>query len=655
MIEIKITPEMKARFAAETAEHLDAFEQMMLKLESESFDQDAVNTAFRAVHSIKGNSDYIGVKDINDLSNALEDLLDAVRKKEVGVTRETIPVLLEGLDALRAMNRHITREDYQETDIAGLLKKIHGLKGTLSPLAPEPETARHSVDVVKIFSITSTQHIQYLTQQANNALDGHSSKKARDNILRILRTFFISANYAGIDSVAETLKEFEKKVSAAKTFGKRLAADLVEQLDKVEILIRESNDRSSPSDSTGEMSEAVSAEIIEMDMRLSPQRADELMNRVTELSIAVSGLNYSTERITAAHVSIEQVESLNRAVKAVNRAATSTHAATQAIRLVRMDTLFDRLPRIVRDLSLKFGKKIDISMIGGKTEIDRKVIEKLVDPMIHLIRNAVDHGIEVPEERSRLKKPETGTITVKAFQENNQVVVDVIDDGSGIDIEDVKTAARKSGLANAGKQDQMTPQETLNLIFKPGFTTAEVRSTVSGRGVGLDIVSSNLRAVGGNVTLFSEKGKATRFRLQVPVSLSAVEVLLVEADGEPYAIPLACIVETVNISPNDIQVVNKAEMISHKEELIAAAYLTWMLDMSKDVKIRSTVGNATLQMVVITFGGSLKGVIVDRILRQEGIIIKPLAKNLAGIDEFSGAALMGDGNIVLVLDPQGMV
>jgi len=655
MIEIKITPEMKARFAAETAEHLDAFEQMMLKLESESFDQDAVNTAFRAVHSIKGNSDYIGVKDINDLSNALEDLLDAVRKKEVGVTRETIPVLLEGLDALRAMNRHITCEDYQETDIAGLLKKIHGLKGTLSPLAPEPETARHSVDVVKIFSITSTQHIQYLTQQANNALDGHSSKKARDNILRILRTFFISANYAGIDSVAETLKEFEKKVSAAKTFGKRLAADLVEQLDKVEILIRESNDRSSPSDSTGEMSEAVSAEIIEMDMRLSPQRADELMNRVTELSIAVSGLNYSTERITAAHVSIEQVESLNRAVKAVNRAATSTHAATQAIRLVRMDTLFDRLPRIVRDLSLKFGKKIDISMIGGKTEIDRKVIEKLVDPMIHLIRNAVDHGIEVPEERSRLKKPETGTITVKAFQENNQVVVDVIDDGSGIDIEDVKTAARKSGLANAGKQDQMTPQETLNLIFKPGFTTAEVRSTVSGRGVGLDIVSSNLRAVGGNVTLFSEKGKATRFRLQVPVSLSAVEVLLVEADGEPYAIPLACIVETVNISPNDIQVVNKAEMISHKEELIAAAYLTWMLDMSKDVKIRSTVGNATLQMVVITFGGSLKGIIVDRILRQEGIIIKPLAKNLAGIDEFSGAALMGDGNIVLVLDPQGMV
>jgi len=655
MIEIKITPEMKARFAAETAEHLDAFEQMMLKLESESFDQDAVNTAFRAVHSIKGNSDYIGVKDINDLSNALEDLLDAVRKKEVGVTRETIPVLLEGLDALRAMNRHITREDYQETDIAGLLKKIHGLKGTLSPLAPEPETARHSVDVVKIFSKTSTQHIQYLTQQANNALDGHSSKKARDNILRILRTFFISANYAGIDSVAETLKEFEKKVSAAKTFGKRLAADLVEQLDKVEILIRESNDRSSPSDSTGEMSEAVSAEIIEMDMRLSPQRADELMNRVTELSIAVSGLNYSTERITAAHVSIEQVESLNRAVKAVNRAATSTHAATQAIRLVRMDTLFDRLPRIVRDLSLKFGKKIDISMIGGKTEIDRKVIEKLVDPMIHLIRNAVDHGIEVPEERSRLKKPETGTITVKAFQENNQVVVDVIDDGSGIDIEDVKTAARKSGLANAGKQDQMTPQETLNLIFKPGFTTAEVRSTVSGRGVGLDIVSSNLRAVGGNVTLFSEKGKATRFRLQVPVSLSAVEVLLVEADGEPYAIPLACIVETVNISPNDIQVVNKAEMISHKEELIAAAYLTWMLDMSKDVKIRSTVGNATLQMVVITFGGSLKGIVVDRILRQEGIIIKPLAKNLAGIDEFSGAALMGDGNIVLVLDPQGMV
>jgi len=202
---------------------------------------------------------------------------------------------------------------------------------------------------------------------------------------------------------------------------------------------------------------------------------------------------------------------------------------------------------------------------------------------------------------------------------------------------------------------QMTTEEVLNLIFKPGFTTAHGRSNVSGRGVGLDIVSSNLRSVGGNVTLFSEKGKATRFRFQVPVSMAAVEVLLVETNEEIYAVPLSCILETLNIAPNDVQVVNNMETITYHEELIAVAHLKTMLAVSKNTRFRSNPNDSTCPMVVITFGGSLKGIIVDRILRKESIIVKPLERHFSGIDEFSGAALMGDGTIVLVLNPHGIV
>ena len=475
-------------------------------------------------------------------------------------------------------------------------------------------------------------------------------------MLRILRTFFISANYAGFSSVSETLKTIEDKVASSKTFGKRLADDLLKKLQTVDALIREAAIIGAGIESPKGLAKTVSDDLAGRDMRLSPRRADDLMSQASELIIAVSGLNYAVDRIAAEKtLNSEHIEGLNRAVNSVNRASNRIHAVAQTIRLVRLESLFSRLPRIVRDLSLKSGKEIEISIIGAETEIDRKIIEKLVDPMIHLIRNAVDHGIETPQEREQQGKPNTGSITVKALQEGNMAVIDIIDDGRGIAPEEIKAAAIKSTTTDQNLLEKMTPEELMNLLFKPGFTTVRSQSDVSGRGVGLDIVNSNLKAIGGNVTLFSEKGKATRFRLQVPVSMAAVEVLLVKAGEETYAVPLSCIVETLNISPGDIKVVNNTETIGYKEDLIAVAHLNAMLAMSDNAKFRSTPLNMKHPMVVITFGGSLKGIIVDQILRKESIIIKPLERHFAGIDEFSGAALMGDGAIVIVLNPHGLI
>lgn len=654
-IEIKITPEMKAQFAAETLMHLELLEQMLLKLEAKSFDADTLNAAFRAVHSIKGNSDYIGVKEINALANALEDLMDDIRRQDLALTDDVVPVLFEGLDALKDMNRRITREPYQEKNIDWLIKKIKQLKNDLPSMPQELKVTRAGVDVAAVFTKTSRQHINYLTRQAGRVLAGENSTGIYDNVKRILRTFFISANYAGFSAIAEQLNLFEQKIADRKTLGKQLAGDLLKQIQAIDALILEKSNAHAVQEKSQPLEQALLTDMLDRDYRLPAQRIDELMRQVSELVIAVSALNHAAAGISDSPIPADKIINLNRAVDEVSRTARSVHVTTQTLRLVRLDSLFDRLPRIVRDLSVKFGKKIELDVIGSETEIDRKVIEHLVDPMIHLIRNAADHGIESLEERAAKNKPDCGTITVKAVQEGNRVVIDIVDDGQGIEPDAIKAAALKREPERLEELETMAPGALLNLIFTPGFTTADASSTISGRGVGLDIVKSNLKAVGGNVTLDSEKGRATRFRLHVPVSMASVEVLLVEAGSETYALPLACIVETMTISPEAVHLVNSAETIPYKEDLIAVAPLQTVLDETDKQSFRANPGNLKCPMIVIAFGGRLKGIIVERILRRESIVVKPLERHFSGIDEFSGAALMGDGSIVLLLDPHGLM
>ena len=655
-MEIHITPEMKKMFAAETTEHLDLLEQMLLKLETGPFDSDTFNAAFRAVHSIKGNSDYMGMSDINGLSNALEDLMDDIRGRKRQLTDNVMAVLFTGLDRLREINRRVTQTPYTEADISDLLGRISALKHELPLPEKEPASERPPVDITAVFAKTSRQHCRYLSQQAQKILAGNRSGKTRENIERILKTFFISANYAGFSVVAQQIQMVEDRVTRAKSIGNRLAADILGLVETIENQIH-----AAPADTPGpapqqteSLSSALSEDIMNQDLRLSPGRVDELMRRASELAIAVSGLTAAADSIAGLRLSEDQAEQIRRAVTLVNRNTSDVYDMARTIGLVRMDALFDRLPRIVRDLSLKFGKKIEIVTMGGDTQIDRKVIERLVDPMIHLIRNAVDHGIESPEDRTTAGKPAQGTITVKAVQEGNLVGIDIVDDGRGIDMETVKQAAARH-LYPGDILDQMTPENALNLVFTPGFSTADAGSTVSGRGVGLDIVRSNLRTVGGNVTLSSEKGRATRFRLHVPVSMAAVEVLLVEAGGEIYAMPISCILETRRISPKDIQLVNGKETIAHNNSLIAVERLKDRLDPPGDAGLSGLSAENTLSMLVITFGGDSKGIIVDTIVRRESIIVKPLERHFEQIDEFSGAALMGDGTIILLLDPHGLV
>ena len=656
--EIKITPEMKRRFQSEVAEHLNNLEKMLMVLEKDSRNGETIHSAFRAVHSIKGNSDYVGIKDINRLSHKLEDLMDDVRSDRIVITDKALSLLFEGLDLLRDMNNRITEEDYQESDVSSILDRIGDvMAGTVGKVSPPPKQ-KDEVDVKAVFAKSCSQHIEYIRKVTGTILAGKSVKGAKKNVLRVLKTFRTAANYVGVRDMVALLKEMEAEVEGVGSLRKKMAGYLMDKLADIETLVNQIGKeapvpREEWPDEADRPSEDLPTDILENEMKVGPEKLDEFMNQVAELTIAKNTLNYLTEKIVSRQVP-EWGGELKRVTAKIHKLSGSLHSGVLKLRLVRINSLFERLPRIVRYLSLKAGKNIELSVLGGETEIDRKVIELLIDPLIHLIRNAVDHGIESPPERVKKGKPESGTITVKAHEEGNHAIIEIIDDGKGLHLNTIRKTALKKKIITENALSSMTDNEVINLIFVPGFSTAPKATSVSGRGVGLDVVKNNMKRIGGNVTLESEPDNGIRVRLQVPISIAVMDVLLTEAGGEQYAFPFSSVLESIPVKRGEIQVLNRRETIPYYGTVLALRYLKEILGVTTGERLRAKGSDEALSVIVITFGGQVRGIVVDRILRRDGILTRPLEEHLAGIKEFSGAALLRDGSIVLVLDPMGL-
>ena len=632
---------------------MNHLEKMLLILEKDPHDQEAIHSAFRAVHTIKGNSDYIGIKDINLLAHELEDLMDYVRNHRITMTEDTLSLLFEGLDLFRDMNQRITKEDYQETDISFIADRIRDLKGTGEEEVSLPYRPRAEVDVKALFARSSMEHIEYVRKVTERILAGESMKGTRKNVLRVLKTFRIAANYVGAADIVPLIKEMEIELHAKRSLRKKTARYLLDQLNKTETLVTRMREAETLPDQPPSVAE-LSSDILEREIKVAPEKVDEFLAQVSELIIAKNTLNYVTKMITASRAARDMAGDLRTVAALIDKLSNDLQDSVMKLRLVRINSLFERLPRIVRDLSRRSKKKIELSLLGGETEIDRKVIEQLTDPMIHLIRNAVDHGIELPAERLEKDKPESGTITVKAHQEGSLAIIEVVDDGRGLHINTIRKTALKKKIMSEEDLTSLTDEEIINLIFDAGFSTTRKATLVSGRGVGLDLVKTNVNSVGGNVTLQSEEGIATRVRLQVPVSMAVMDALLTEVAGEQYAFPFASILESITVRQGEIQVLNNREAVHYRGTVLALQHLREILGVTRAEKLRTRRSNGDLSVIVVTFGGQVRGVVVDRILRREGILAKPLEQNLAAIKEFSGAALLGDGSIALILNPMGL-
>lgn len=462
---IKITPEMKRQFRSETTEHLNSLEQLLMVIEKEPRNQEAIHSAFRDIHSIKGNSDYLGIKDINILSHELEDLMDEFRSGRIHIGDDVLAVLFNGLDLLRDMNRRVVNEDYEETDISEIQTRIHRIKTLFGKESP--------------------------------------GKKA--------------------------------EVSYSDIFYS----------------------------------------VLEQEIKVDINKIDQFINHISELVITKNTLNFLTELDFFREQHTKRSGELKKVAGDMSRITNNLQADVMSLRLVKINTVFERLPRIVRDISYRSGKQIELSLSGGETEIDRKTIEQLIDPLIHLIRNSVDHGIEPPNERVRKGKPESGVVTVSSRQEGNHAVIEVMDDGKGLDIDKIRQEALKRKIFTEDTLVSMREEEILNLIFLPGFTTQPEATKTSGRGVGLDVVKNNIKMIGGNITLSGSKDIGTRVKVRIPVSMAVTDVLLTEVAGRQYAFPFSSILKTVKVK-------KKIFMASKKANLFFSAELFSVSDASEN-------------------------------------------------------------------------
>ena len=541
---IKITPEMKRQFHSEFVEHLNLFEKMLMLIEKDISNHEAIHAAFRAVHSIKGNSDYLGIRDINALAHELEDLMDDIRSGSISPRQDVLALLFEGLDLLRDMNRRVLDEDYEASDISAVQARIQKIR-----------------------------------------------------------------------TVGET----------------------------------------SPAEVSDAGTSEFLADVLEQEVKIGIDKIDDLVNLSAEFTITKNTLRYLISEMISQGIAPKWTGALKKVSAGMNRIGDTLQADVMKMRLIKIDTLFERLPRIVRELSHKSNKKVDLSLSGGKVEIERKTIEQLIDPLIHLIRNAVDHGIESPAERVEKGKPETGLITVGSHQEGNHAVIDITDDGKGFDAKKIRDTALKKQIETQDALMSMSDKEVINLTFMPGFSTKSRATEVSGRGVGLDVVRNNIRMLGGMITLSGQQGMGAKVRLRIPVTMSVTDALLTRVGGRQYALPFASILKILKIRKNQIHGPRGRELLVSEGAVIPLRHLGEILEITEARGLRDVHSDEEIPVILTAFGTQVCGIAVDDILKRENILIKPLEKYLAEIREFSGAALLEDGSVVLVIDPMGMV
>jgi two-component system chemotaxis sensor kinase CheA len=387
-------------------------------------------------------------------------------------------------------------------------------------------------------------------------------------------------------------------------------------------------------------------------LKVDEPKIDRLMNLVGEFVVAKNSLAYLAQKADAVYGVPELSKELKAQYSVLNRISEEMQDAIMQVRMVPVSTVFQRFPRLVRDLSKKLGKKVKLILEGEETEADKNVIEALADPLIHIIRNSLDHGIELPEERVAKGKPEIGTIILRAKQEADQVVIEVIDDGRGIDPEKLKLKAYEKGLISEEQFKKMKDTEALNLIFLPGFSTKEVASDLSGRGVGMDVVKTTVEKFGGSVSVKSTLDKGTVITLSLPLSMAVSHVMIIESAGEKFGIPMENVMETVRVSKKDIQTIKGKMTTVLRNKVVPIFYLNALLDIDQQ---HLTNEDGEYAVLVLSVKGELIGVIVDRFHETADIILKPFTGFLAGLRLFSGTAIMGDGSVLLIINPKELI
>lgn len=687
-------------FLDESKEHLQHLNQCLLDFEENPSNLETVNEIFRIAHTLKGMSATMGFDTIAKLTHKMENILDGIRSQKLEVMPEMIDTLFEGLDILEEEVKSIESTGKEKAiDISEIMERLDKMEKAemLTSVNDSPQGSIEIISTEREFSSDASLVDINITPSELETILGVASKLKEKGLLaykilvRLEKTCMLKAARAFL--VFKTLEEhgevvfsdpssddiederFENHFTViySSTFDqeaikkKIMSVSEVESVDIEEYEIEDIQknmestaksveedvvvDKSATANSSTKNKSAqkvagVAQEIVKKNkagktVRVDIDRLDNLMNLVSELIIVKTRLE--DDEISS------DPQNMGEAIEYLERITTNLHDAVTKVRMVPVERVFNRFPRMVRDLSKDLNKEIDLFMSGEETEVDRTVIDEIGDPLIHLLRNSIDHGVETPEIRINKGKPEKGKVNLIAYPDGNTVVIEVSDDGAGINIAKVREKAIANGLVTEEQAKEMDPNKVAELIFEPGFSTADKISDVSGRGVGLDVVKTKIEALGGTVEINTEPDKGSSFIIRLPLTLAIIQALLVIVSEEKYAIPLNNIKEITDINVNDIRIIEKKEVILYRGQPLSLLRLSQVLDCKEEEHNEEEV-----TVVIVKKGDREIGIMIDRLIGQQEIVIKSLGKYLNGVKEIAGATILGNGGVALIIDTNSL-
>ena len=688
-------------FIDETSEHIQSLSDNIMALENEPDNKDVVNEIFRAAHSLKGMAGTMGFKRMQRMTHDMENVFQEVRNDAIEVNSEMIDLLFQCLDAIEGYLEIIKETSDEGTnDNEAIIQQLNGfLDGTGGTPAPAPaaeapaseagtpESAKEDAGKKFLEVSLDEEEKHKLKEAADNGQNvyGMTVYVQKDCLLKAARAFLV---FKAVEESAEILvykpsaqdiedEKFEndfsiffgtadpldKVVSAAKAVSEieDVVADKVSPEElwngaSADSAAEPSADASLPAPAA-ETSAAAAKQpvasapapkkqtgkpVTSRTVRVDIEKLDALMNQVSELIIAKNSL----VSLSINSGSSVQNQAYQEQIEYLERITTSLHESVMKVRMVPIESVVNKFPRMIRDLSRSLNKKMELYMTGEETELDRTVVDQIGDPLQHLLRNSADHGLESAQLRLERGKPESGTILLKAFQEGNNVIIEVSDDGNGIDTEAVKRKAIERGLVTPEQAENFSQKEIIDFLFMPSFSMAKKITDVSGRGVGLDVVKSNIEALGGDVTVKSVLGEGSTFTVRLPLTLAIIQALMVSSGDEKYAISLSSIVSIEEIPIADIKYVEAKEVINMRGTVIPIIRLNQLLDIEPPEDERES-----LTIVIVSKGEKQVGLVVDDLMGQQEIVIKSLGSFIDNSSKIiSGATILGDGEVALILD-----
>lgn len=679
-------------FIDESTEHLQSCNENLLALEQNPHDLSIVNEIFRNAHTLKGMAATMGFEDLADLTHKMENVLDAIRNEKIAVTSEILDVVFESIDHLEAMIGSISEGGDGKRDVTETVGKLKRIENG-EPI--EGGSSKAPVEVLgEVTASNSATQLMYddfestiIEQSHEQGFETYEIAIAlRDDcLLKAARVFMV---FEALEKSGDVIKsvpaveqleaeQFDTNFSVAYVTKSDIevvkeALSKVSEVDRIEVtkLTHETVteevavEEPTPVVATAKAPEAPvpttakaatpsankqnekptkTAHATSKTIRVNIERLDILMNLFEELVI-------DRGRLQSIAAELNHNE-LNESVERMSRVSSDLQNIILNMRMVPVETVFNRFPKMVRQLSRDLNKKVKLDIIGAETELDRTVIDEIGDPLVHLIRNSLDHGIESPEVRLAAGKPEEGHVELRAYHSGNHVFIEIEDDGAGINKERVLSKAIEKGVVTPENASKLTDNQINELILASGFSTAEVLSDISGRGVGLDVVKSTIESLGGNITIESEEGKGSLFSVQLPLTLSIISVMLIEIEREIYAIPLSSIIETSIIRKSDIMNAHNQKVIDFRGKVVPLVFLEEIFEVPRQAEPEDDFHS----IVIVRKGEKMAGLVVDSFIGQQEIVLKSLGNYLTNVFAISGATILGNGQVALIIDCNALI